>query len=356
MITESDINTVLDKHISIIVNNILNALEHKPESIYLVGGYGRGEGSWFVNDGQLSPYNDYDLSVITDYPLSSEKTNSLRKRIAELVGIKWVDINYYSKKKLESLKKTVHNYDFLMSGRLIYGSDCLAKIRKFNKTEIGRHDILISYRTRLWTFLGSWDGPFRDLDISEARFFKNQMAKAVLAGCDMRLVCKHQYVTSYVKRASMICEQLGDNKEFRELVQWAITEKLRPSSSSLSSKEMEALYFKAKQFFISSLRYSWPNAYINLIKRNNPKWFFYTRTPLLLSYIYGMIKYHSIKTKKSFEIFMAMNSVFLANNKGRINAQYVMKANEILKKYGYITENKEWEDLHTIVADARNNI
>ena len=73
MITESDINTVLDKHISIIVNNILNALEHKPESIYLVGGYGRGEGSWFVNDGQLSPYNDYDLSVITDYPLSSKK-------------------------------------------------------------------------------------------------------------------------------------------------------------------------------------------------------------------------------------------------------------------------------------------
>ena len=57
-----------------LVDGILGALEEAPEAILLCGGYGRGEGAWYEDEaGNPSPYNDYDLAVITEKPFSRNK-------------------------------------------------------------------------------------------------------------------------------------------------------------------------------------------------------------------------------------------------------------------------------------------
>lgn len=67
---------------------------------------------------------------------------------------------------------------------------------------IGELDLDILYKTRMWTLLGSWSGPFRDIEGEDARFFRNQMAKCVLAACDMILIKNRAYSTSYKRGLS----------------------------------------------------------------------------------------------------------------------------------------------------------
>ena len=86
------------KHdLKVIVDELLLSLPQYPIAIYLCGGYGRDEGAWFCDSkGNIHPYNDYDLSIITDYPLEYEKLQSLRRKLAEMLKIQWIDIDFYS--------------------------------------------------------------------------------------------------------------------------------------------------------------------------------------------------------------------------------------------------------------------
>ena len=125
MITEKIIDNILKEKTSILAKGIVSAMQEPPQAIYLVGGYGRGEGAWYEDQSGIHPYNDFDLAVITDKPLSHNKTEILRKELAKEVGIKWVDIDYYSIATLQSLTPTIHNVDLLEGGSLIYGEDVI---------------------------------------------------------------------------------------------------------------------------------------------------------------------------------------------------------------------------------------
>ena len=100
-LSEDRIREQLDSYSRILVNGILEYSDKLPYAIYLVGGYGRGEGAWYEDDKGLHPFNDFDLAVITDAPLDYEKNEALRKKLAKAVNIKWVDIDYYSNPKVD---------------------------------------------------------------------------------------------------------------------------------------------------------------------------------------------------------------------------------------------------------------
>lgn len=165
-------------------------------------GIGRDEGSWYMdNNGIVCPYNDYDVAVISEYDIEYEQLQDLRKELAKQINIHWVDIDFYSPKSLLSLKPTIHNVDLLEASKLIWGEDYICRVPKLDKRSIGEYDLDVLYRTRMWTLLGSWSGSFHDIQNDEARFFKNQMAKCVLAACDMILLKNHAYTTSYKDKA-----------------------------------------------------------------------------------------------------------------------------------------------------------
>ena len=83
MISKELINIRLERDLQLIVNDILAALPKAPLAIVLYGGYGRGEGAWFINEaGEVSPYNDYDIDIISNERIDSSVISKLRQNLA----------------------------------------------------------------------------------------------------------------------------------------------------------------------------------------------------------------------------------------------------------------------------------
>ena len=349
----------LERDLKIIVDRLIAELPQLPEAIFLCGGYGRGEGAWLVdNEGNVAPYNDYDLAVITEVPLPSKKNNELRRSLAKDIGINWVDIDYYTKKDLKSLKSTIHNVDLLYGSRCVYGNRQVLDIcPKLDSTQIGFFDVLMLYRIRIWTFLGSWNGDFHDLKSEEAIFFKNQMAKATLAACDLFLIKNHSYTSSYVKRSQLVCDLYKDDALLCNRVKWAINEKLHPSIGPMDRIEMYNLYFEVKKIFLKALSIAFGRDWRFFKKPETIKKWYIFHTKYILIDMYERVFKRTETTSKMLDVFVAQVSVFLANNEGKIQSDYLKLASRILIKWGYLSkEETDWSVLHSVVADARNNI
>jgi len=357
MITEDQIHIILKEKTSILSQGIIDAMDVQPYAIYLVGGYGRGEGAWYEDEIGIHPYNDFDLAVITDNPLSFEKTESLRKELSNRVGIKWVDIDFYTPDILKRLKPTIHDIDLVEGHSLIFGEDVIKQNNiTLDSRKIGKEDLILLYRTRMWTLLGSWEGGFHDLNIEEARFFKNQMAKAILAAGDMRLVKLKRYTTSYIERAKLISEIFKSDSCICELTQWAITEKTRPSSSVMKQLDMEQLYFSVKEEFLRSFRYAFAPRPEYFLNPDKTKIYYMFHTKTYLYHIYSLIRHGRSTVARSMDVFYAMNYVLHANCKGSLDKKKLNKASKLLLKNGYIQAPSEsWDELRLLTAKARNN-
>jgi hypothetical protein len=231
--------SVLQVHLSLCIDFILSQVDGVV-SIILTGGYGRGEGTWIEKDDSYVPYNDYDFIVILDYnpetsgarPLSID-TGDLAARL----GISWVDVDFLSINKLKTLKSTVKNYDILHGSTIIYGDDrILKRARVISADQISTRDLYTYFNTRAYTVLCCLpkDKKLSDLGGDELQFFRNQLAKGLLAVMDCTLISEYRfYCSSYVKRLEYYTK-VSKNKEKVALFRWALNEKVDPSNNSFS--------------------------------------------------------------------------------------------------------------------------
>lgn len=354
----NDIKVRIQNDTEKIVNEILDVSDIPPIAIILCGGYGRGEGPWIMTNDGLIPYNDYDITVIyKDCPMPSNLYKKVRTKLASEIGISWIDIDFISVNELKHLKSTIGNVDLVFGSQILYGNkDVFKKINPPNKERIGAYDIYKLYQTRMWTFLGSLEGEFRNLSNEDARFFKYQMAKAVLAACDMILVKNHNYRVSYRERVSIIAT-IDIPEKYKRLSKWALNEKLTPSSEIMSEEDVCNLYFSVKEMYCFSLRYSigWRSKLF--LNPGLTKFYFYFFSSFIIHDVYNRVLKNNDVVTKTKDIFIAQNFVFLANNDGKINEKYLQRANEILKKWGYpYLQDIDWNKMRIVVADARNNI
>lgn len=345
----------LEHDCKIIVEMILEHMEYSPTAVLLCGGYGRGEGAWFIDEnGFLCTYNDYDIAVVSNHSIDYSELQLLRKEIAKNVGIRWVDIDFYTIKQVLSFNATIKHYDLLYASKLIYGSIASIKSKSIDVRDIGVQDVITLYWTRMWTFLGSWSGDFHDLDVEEARFFKNQMAKAVLAGCDAILISFHEYTSSYKNKANNASNYVA-SKKWKELIGWAYKEKIRPSSGMLKKEDMISLYTSCRDFYCYSMEtglgYLWKFF-------RNPKLtkkYYYIKTAHLLHVVYNFFVRHTLRPEKAFEIKIAQNYIFWAyENK---NSVFLNTAMRILNRWKYdVPDTMDWNQLRIAVSEARNKI
>lgn len=349
----------LNSNMKVATDMILEAYsQHPPIAILLCGGYGRGEGAWYLDEnGEPHPYNDYDFAVIADYKLDKKTYSELRKKIADAVDIQWIDIAFYKPSYFRFMQTSIKNVDLVYASKLLYGNNDILKRKNIHSERIGQRDIAKLYKTRIWTFLGSWEGAFDDLSVEKARFFKNQMAKGILAACDMLLISINKYTPSYSERVDIICSEFKTNLKLCNLARWAINEKLHPSSDELTGSEMEELYWNAKDIFMFGLRKATRDNYKNVSNPEHVKKYIILNSDYILHFIYEAVIKHSNFSRKDLDIFIAQCYVFWANDHGTINESYLNKANLILRKWGYISEDcNDWHELRCLTAAARNNI
>lgn len=240
-----------------IVKDGIKSLNAKVLSIVLYGGYGRNEGSWIIEDNDtVRPYNDYDILLVLREKIYQKRIDYLRKEIARKIGIRWVDIGQSTPDELRTFRPSIYSYDLKHAGKVIEGDESvLNNIPDMKSSELSLREGEILFFTRLWTLLGSLDvkGLKVERNGEESRFFRNQMAKAILAVVDILLLQKNAYHPSYVERNKRLAELYFEKTDFHQLSRWALEEKLFPKAPVMTAEEVKSLYCKVHSYFFTEM-------------------------------------------------------------------------------------------------------
>ena len=168
-----------------------------------------------------------------------------KQKLADNLDVRWIDLSQKKVAKLKRLKPLILNYDLKFGSSVIWGNpNVLDNIPPFEPHHITLIDAEILYFTRMYAFLGSLnDDAFSNgLEAESARFFRNQMAKAILALVDTLLIQTKSYDSSYRRRVANFAEQYPQKKELVELSTWALDEKMNPKDPAMGAEDVTSLY------------------------------------------------------------------------------------------------------------------
>src|SRR3989344_2938143 len=136
-----------DKRIEDDINKIKGIIAKRlnPVSIILFGSFGKGEGSFLIEDDKVRPLNDYDFYVITKNKIKNEILEAVGLECAKAIGCSGlefaehpnaeydyrkffhVDIRAIEYDKLRKLKPTQRTFE-LKHSMIVYGGDVRALI------------------------------------------------------------------------------------------------------------------------------------------------------------------------------------------------------------------------------------
>ena len=139
-------NTQIDEDVRQDLDYIGSAIDScgvEYSAIYLVGAFGRGEGSVRFDGKRWRAVNDYDLVVIT---ADCEKLRSCFERLgselARTLQIDFVDIGCISTNSLSTLQPTMQNYDLKFGSILLAGKELLNEIPDFEPGYLPPYELI----------------------------------------------------------------------------------------------------------------------------------------------------------------------------------------------------------------------
>lgn len=115
----------LDARIDSDLRRIAEAASPHSLAGVLLGGYGRGEGTPFINpDGSQSPFNDYDLVVVVDRldGIVRQKFQALEKQLTAELGLP-VDLCPYLHSHLRRCEFSLLNYEMKHGHQVVWGDE-----------------------------------------------------------------------------------------------------------------------------------------------------------------------------------------------------------------------------------------
>ena len=226
-----------------------------PRAVILYGSYGRGEGGWIEDEGApmgCRPYNDYDLLVVGGRPIDPGALEELERRLTAEFGLRWVDLKQKPPWQLRVMPARIYTHDLRAGSSVIDGDpEVLGLVREVDPAKLSLREAETLFFTRLWTLTGGVQSRYRTEGVSgeEARFFRNQMSKCVLAAGDMALLLRGAYHTSYAERVERLTAE-PSLAGLHDLFTWALGEKWRPAARSMSAQEVSDLYQGCAHLFM----------------------------------------------------------------------------------------------------------
>ena len=175
----------------------------------LLGGYGRGEGTPFINeDGSQEPFNDYDLVVIVDSVNHVVKAHfqRLEQQLSKDIGLP-VDLCPYARHKLPSCEFSLLNYEMRYSHMVIWGPENILEampnyrhqaipLSEGSRLLLNRGKLLLDIKRRL--------AAAQPLTEEERIRFIKFLGKVLLAFGDCALLAAGQYDISYEVKKNRI--------------------------------------------------------------------------------------------------------------------------------------------------------
>jgi predicted nucleotidyltransferase len=262
----------LNKDIKLIIKIICDVANDSLISIILYGSYGRGEGAFFKKGNDVFVYNDYDLLLVVKNRIQEAIIVHIKQTLLDSLEIKWIDISQYTVSNLKRLKPFILNFDLKYGSKVIWGNpDILDCVPAFSSTQISLKDAELLYFTRLYPFLGSLDAKafLVGIEGEKSRFFRNQMAKAVLAIDDVLLIQNNSYHSSYVERVSRLGKIYPTKYELIKLSNWALKEKMTPCDTKMTASETHELFIQVLRLYLEEMRISLSKFYKRTIKNTD---------------------------------------------------------------------------------------
>jgi hypothetical protein len=189
----------IDRDLRTIAEAVSERIGPRLRAVLLVGGYARHEGSVVARDGELGPYNDYDLIAVVDGgpPRFQRALAAIGAELGSSLGVE-VDLWPVSARSLHRVPPTLFWLDVSLGGAELVAGDAevLARLRPLVPRgvpldECGR---LLANRA---TGLALSNLEARDHDQRRAR----HAHKAVLAAGDVRLVAADRYRGTVAERS-----------------------------------------------------------------------------------------------------------------------------------------------------------
>lgn len=250
-------NNLINNKISgdlFVIINIIKQSFPQLESLILVGGFGRGEGSVLIENSVPKPVNDYDIVLITKAEISSNTLKQTSKDIATKIDIRLIDLIPIKKAELSKLPYTMFNYDLKYGGYVFQGNpDVLAEIPEMDPAKMPLIEGKILLFNRLICLLECYSEDFiQRVPTDEEKFFLvNQCGKAILACCDALLLLKGKYHHRYQEKNKRFAEEYATEPEIVELVQRATDFKLKPRKNI--DLDIVHHWFKIKKAYMDIL-------------------------------------------------------------------------------------------------------
>jgi len=340
------------------LDQIIEALlEYNIINIILYGGYGRNEGSIIISqNGDYKPYNDFDILLIVNSKIEIQKLKEKSISLAKSIGVSWVDISQMTLNDLKLLKPSIYNYDLKYASKVIYGDNSVLEfIPEMQSINLPLKEVETLFLTRIWTLVGCLDnkGLLIDRSGDDVRFFRNQMAKSVLAIVDILLINLGEYNFSYKVRVQLIKKHYSWRPELISLSEWALDEKLFPKSLFMSKEEISDLYNQVIRLFFKEMFSSLSLYYKRQINKPEDveyclKWYWLNLVKRCGSYVL----YRDSRRERQINIHLAQ--IYIAYSHISNNPQYLDKSNLIIQKLEQREcEQYTWDEARCRIAKIR---
>ena len=236
----SDIDQDIRRDIDFIVSAI-DATVIAYDSIYLLGSFGRGEGTVEFDGCSWRGVNDYDLLVICPDDLRvTTSFKYLGRDLARSLVIDFVDVGWMRRSSLHTLLPTIENYDLKYASLLLAGVDRREEIPRFRAEDISAYEFVRLLCNRVAGLL-TMRLPERT---QSAAYCRNQYVKASIAVGDISVYLDQGYHPSYAARFQAFKALVQDRRlpfylsaEAIDVIVKAYEAKLSLSSSSGFSVE-----------------------------------------------------------------------------------------------------------------------
>jgi hypothetical protein len=216
-------------------------------ALFLVGGFGRGEGGVVQREGRWRPVNDYDFELITVKPADEKELKQLGERCSRELKIPFVHVDNSVVWKQRVRRPSEYTVDLKFASLALHDpQDMRAKMTRVVPEQIPLMDGLMTLFTRtsalLWLFDADkdWNATAADERLDLA----NQIAKALLAVESAALIRAHRYCPDHGERLVRF-ETLKPTQTHVEQMWWATAMKLRPDLTAVPD-DLRAAWFRAR--------------------------------------------------------------------------------------------------------------
>ncbi len=242
-----------------------------PISIILFGGFGRGEGSFEIINGEPSPLNDYDLYVVAEKRIPDKLLEEVGMECSRAIGRggkefaespfsiydKWeffhVDVRFLRYSELKNLRRINRTYELKYGSTILYGEDVRKRIRIDSLPLSEAFRYLINPACQLLLCMDSrrLNGNFKG---DEKTFALHHIIKTYLACASSLLISSGKFYSTYRETNSAFKREYG--KQFPELarrIDEATRLKVMPRHGQ--TRDIRKRWFRARNDLLFAFRY-----------------------------------------------------------------------------------------------------